>query len=151
MTRPLDTPTRPQTRIVAHTAPAVVLALLLLAVVLLAVVPGGERVAIPQASSTACEPGALTLHAHLDEYRLGQGGPGGGIARLRLEVTGTEAPVRIELINRTPGVVGLEGGNVQVARSTGGADNRLEREVLTHRAGDLEILYRFADSPCSGL
>lgn len=143
MNRPSHTSTRPPTRILAHAAPA-----LLLALVLLAVAPGVERSADRRSFPVICDPEALALHARLDKHRLGQGGPGGGIARLRLVVEGTEAPVRIELINRTPGVIGLEGGDVQVSVSTGGGDNHLEREILTHRAGDLEILYHLADSPC---
>jgi len=138
MLRPSHRPARART----HAATALLLGLLLVAVA--PSVDSADR----RPAEAVCDPGALTLHVRFDGHGLGRGGPGGGIAQLRLEVAGTESPVRVELINRTPGVIGLEGGEIQVSLSTGGADNHLERAVSTYRSGEFQIRYRLADPPC---
>lgn len=129
-------------RIPIHAAPV-----LLLGLVLVSVAPpagrDGER-----PSAIRCEPAELSLLVRLDTDLLDRGGRDGATARMRLEVRGTAAPVRVELINRTPGVVALEGGDLQVTPTTGGADNHLERALSTYRAGDFQILYRLTPDPC---
>lgn len=122
-------------------------AALLTGLLLVAVAPAVDRTVEVEAPGT-CEPADLTLHARLDPEELVRGGSEGAVAHLRLEVEGTDAPVRIELVNRTPGVVALEGGEIQVSHTTGGADNHLARALLTHRAGDFQIHYRLAPRPC---
>jgi len=131
-------------RIPIHASSAVLLGLLLLAVAPPADLPRpGVRTA-----SLLCDPAALALQAHLDATGLRRGGSGGGTARLHLVVEGTAAPVRVELTNRTPGVVALEGGDVQRVRTPGGVDNHLERTLVIHRAGEFQIEYRLASRPC---
>jgi len=122
-------------------------AALLTGLLVAAVAPAVDR-GVDVEAPGICEPADLTLHARLDPEDLVRGGSDGAVAHLRLEVEGTDAPVRIELVNRTPGVVALEGGAIQVGRTTGGADNHLARVLLTHRAGEFQIRYRLAPRPC---
>jgi len=121
---------------------------LLLGLLLVAVAPPLEGPSIGSAEPPLCDPDRVELRIHLDESDLQRGGPRGGIAHLQIEVVGTLAPVAIELVNRTPGVVELEGGDLQVSRSSGGPENRLERELATIRSGELQVHYRLADQPC---
>lgn len=135
-----------------HAAAALLTGLLLTGLLLVAVAPAvgpAPEIAAPEVEATAtCEPTDLTLRVHLDPEGLARSGGRGGLSRLRVEVEGTEAPVRVELVNHTPGVVALQGGNTQVIRTTGGADNHLARTLATHRAGEFEIRYRLHPHPC---
>lgn len=136
-------PQAPAAHLATHAATALLVGLLLVAVA-----PPRERTALQPAEPVACDPDRITLHIQLNESDLQRGGPRAGLTHLHIQVDGTRSPVAVELINRTPGVVEIEGGVVQVVHSSGGPHNHLERELATLRAGDFQIRYRLGDRPC---
>lgn len=136
-------PRAPANLLTTHAATALLVGLLLVAVA-----PPRERSAPQPAAPVVCDPDRIKLHVQLNESDLQRGGPRAGITHLHIQVDGTRSPVAVELVNRTPGVVDLEGGVVQVVHSSGGSYNHLERELATLRAGDFQIRYRLWDRPC---
>lgn len=106
--------------------------------------PGYEASSMRDVEASVCEPEAILLVADLDGTRLQDD----GTAALHVRVLGTRAPVRMRLVNRTPGVVSLEGGSLQTAESSGGDDNQVKRTLYTHRAGDFDVTFELADEPC---
>lgn len=94
--------------------------------------------------SGECVPESLELVANLDGKNLQDD----GTAALRIRVHGTDAPVELRLMNRTPGVVTLEGGSQQTAVTSGGDDNGIERTLYTHRGGDFDVRFELAENPC---
>lgn len=117
--------------------PALVLAALLMG--------SGYGASSPEVvESNECVPESLELVAHLDGKNLQDD----GTAALRIRVQGTAAPVELRLMNRTPGVVTLEGGSQQTATTSGGADNGIERTLYTHRGGDFDVRFELAENPC---
>ncbi len=72
----------------------------------------------------------------------------GGATTLALLVEGTNETLRMRLANRHPDVVTLEGGEEQLAATSGGGANRLERRVRGVRRGDFRIDYELALPAC---
>jgi hypothetical protein len=113
--------------------------------------PGGYVVqgdaAAGYAENDRVEGVAVRLDGAIDQEKLWRG----EATAMRLVVLGTAEPVSIELVNATPGIVSLEGGERQVATSTGGARNEIVRRVRGLKRGDFEISWhlRFADCPCA--
>lgn len=95
-------------------------------------------------AAQGCEPDAIRLIADVNTKSLRED----GTADLRIRVRGTQARVRVRLVNRTPGVVSLEGGTLQTAESSGGADNAVERKLYAHRAGGLDVAFELSEEPC---
>jgi len=104
----------------------------------------GPAAAPPAAAPDPCR-GLPTLEARIDDRSLAED----GTAELELQVVGSEARLRVRLINYTPGVVSLEGGDDQWIVSSGGRPNRLHRTLFTHRAGSFLLDYRLPETPCS--
>lgn len=105
---------------------------------------GLETTSTEDAAAHGCEPDAIRLIADVNAEGLRED----GTADLRIRVRGTKARVRVHLVNRTPGVMSLEGGSLQTAESSGGADNAVERKLYAHRAGGLDLAFELSDDPC---
>ena len=86
----------------------------------------------------------LEVRGTIDQNALftGQG------TTLRLRIIGSEERLPIELTNKTPQVVDVEGGLTQVIQSSGGANNTVERRVKGTMRGNFNIVYRLALPPC---
>lgn len=71
---------------------------------------------------------------------------------MRLEIEGTEEPVRLRVRNLSPGIISLEGGDDQEIRTSGGTPNQLERTVRGLSPGRFDIRYEMAAGtcPCGG-
>jgi hypothetical protein len=67
---------------------------------------------------------------------------------MRLEVLGTDQSLPIEIINRTPSIITIEGGERQVVNSAGGASNALQRSVRGISKGNFTINYRLTSDAC---
>lgn len=85
---------------------------------------------------------AMRLNGSIDKNKLLRGES----TQMRLEVLGTGEPVDIQVVNRTPTIIDLEGGVSQVVRTSGGTANAGERTVRGLVPGDFRITYK-ADGP----
>jgi len=94
----------------------------------------------------------LQIHGHLDREQLWLGAGGTGSTQMSLRVEGTDQPVTFELVNHTPSIISLEGGESQRATTSGGLENSLYRRVTGLEEGDFNLTYELAGSgcPCSG-
>ena len=81
--------------------------------------------------------GVLTVEAALDQTKLWRGES----TTMRLRVVGTDEPLPISLLNRTPGIITIEGGVQQAITTPGGADNAFTRQVTGIMRGDFGIVY----------
>ncbi len=86
----------------------------------------------------------LGVQASIDQNKLftGQG------TTLRLKIIGTEEKLPIELENKTPDIVNVEGGTKQVIMTSGGANNTLERKVRGTQRGNFDIKYKLDGPSC---
>jgi hypothetical protein len=66
---------------------------------------------------------------------------------LRLHVIGTQDPVELELVNLTPTIVSLNGGDRQVVMTSGGAQNDAVRMVRGLKRGDFNLRYTLTLDP----
>ncbi len=66
---------------------------------------------------------------------------------LRLHVVGTAEPVELELVNLTPDIVSLSGGDRQVIKTSGGAQNDALRSVKGLKRGDFNLRYTLTLDP----
>ncbi|MCP3984169.1 MAG: hypothetical protein GY723_07255 [bacterium] len=87
---------------------------------------------------------ALQLRGSLDQEQLRRGGS----TSLTLDVLGTGQSLDIRLRNATPGVVSLEGGDEQVAKSSGGEPNRIERTINARGPGGFNIEWALDTETC---
>lgn len=114
--------------------------------------PGPHRVTGDSAAGFAPSEGhdfeALRIEAAVDQEQLLRGGS----TQLRIRVAGTERPIELELVNRTPSIIRVEGGDEQTARSSGGAENTITRrlEALSQGAFDLSWTLPDRRCPCRG-
>ena len=86
----------------------------------------------------------LTMQASIDRNKLFTGDG----TTMRMRIIGTEEKLHIKLLNKTPSIIDLEGGVEQVAITTGGSDNKLERRVKGIHRGNFDIEYSLALPPC---
>lgn len=86
----------------------------------------------------------IQIGAELDQEHLfsGQQTP------LRLTVHGTTQSVPIRLVNRTPQVITLEGGNEQSTESPGGTENVVTRQVSAQQRGSFQLNWEMSPAPC---
>lgn len=79
----------------------------------------------------------LQLQGSIDQNELwrGQG------TTMRLRIIGTERPVPLIVLNRTPGVIAVEGGVHQTVHTSGGVDNVLTRAVKGIHRGNFHVTY----------
>lgn len=90
---------------------------------------------------------AVRVDGAIDQKKLWRGES----TAMRLVVLGTQEPISIELRNNTPGIISLEGGERQVATSTGGARNEISRRVRGIARGNFDVGWQlvFAECPCA--
>jgi hypothetical protein len=67
---------------------------------------------------------------------------------VNLWVEGTDQPVSLRLVNRTPAIVSLEGGETQIVVTSGGAPNRVSRTLHAVSPGDFRLDYTLPNAKC---
>ena len=87
---------------------------------------------------------ALGMNGSIDQNELWTGQS----TTMRLEVLGTDLSLPVEVVNRTPGVITVEGGERQVINSPGGSPNAMMRSVQGISKGDFTINYRLMNASC---
>ncbi len=86
----------------------------------------------------------LKVNGTIDQNKLKTG----EATDLRLQILGTDEKLPIELTNRTPAVVTVDGGVVQTIDSSGGANNMINRGVKGTQQGNFNITYKLSVPPC---
>ena len=76
----------------------------------------------------------------------------GGSTKMELRVVGTDEPVTLRIVNRTPQVIRIEGGDEQDATSSGGRRNAIVRQVRGVGKGDFDVSWTLPIDwcPCTG-
>lgn len=72
----------------------------------------------------------------------------GDEAQMQLIIIGTDEKLPIRLTNKTPGIIQLEGGDLQTAMTSGGSPNILTRTVKGNLEGEFDIEYVLDLPPC---
>lgn len=90
----------------------------------------------------------VRIEASLDQNELWRGSG----TSLRLRVAGSEQPLRLQVVNRTPSIISLEGGDEQAVTTSGGSDNAATRTVRGVTRGAFDIGWELLDGrcPCAG-
>lgn len=88
--------------------------------------------------------GVLGLVGTIDQNQLWRGQS----TTMRLRIVGTEEALPLEITNKTPGIIDVEGGVRQVVTTSGGADNGAVRSVRGTTKGNFQIDYRLDRDPC---
>jgi hypothetical protein len=99
-----------------------------------AIAPGPHTIGL-SGSSTTVTVGVLRLDASIDQNKLWRGES----TTLRLGVTGTDRPIPISVLNRTPGIISIEGGARQTVTTPGGVNNAVSKSVTGTQRGDFSI------------
>jgi hypothetical protein len=86
----------------------------------------------------------LGLLGTIDQNQLWKGQS----TTMRLQILGTDIALPIEIINRTPGVIDVEGGVRHVALTAGGSSNAVTRNVRGIQKGNFTINYRLTNEAC---
>lgn len=107
--------------------------------------PGAHTVTLPGGSSSVTI-GVITMQGSIDQNRLWRGES----TTMRLRVVGTEERFPITILNRTPGIIDMEGGEYQSISTPGGADNAITRNVRGIQKGNFTIHYSVASKGCTG-
>ncbi len=106
------------------------------------VTPGPNTISYGSGSSFPFT--ALGMNGSIDQNQLWTGQS----TTMRLEVLGTDLSLPVEVVNRTPGVITVEGGERQVINSPGGSPNAMIRSVRGINKGDFTINYRLMNASC---
>ncbi len=106
------------------------------------VTPGPNT--ISYGSSTSFPFTALGMNGTIDQNLLWKGQS----TTMRLEVLGTDLSLPVEVVNTTPAVISVEGGERQVINSPGGSPNAMMRSVRGIHKGDFKITYRLMNASC---
>lgn len=88
----------------------------------------------------------LTVEGSLDQNKLWRGES----TTMRLRVVGTDQKFPLAVLNRTPGVISIDGGVRQVVTTPGGADNAVTRSVTGIHRGNFTIVYSVNAAGCGG-
>jgi hypothetical protein len=88
--------------------------------------------------------GVLRVEGSIDQSKLWKGES----TTLRLRVVGTDKPLPLVVLNRTPHVITVEGGEAQTVTTSGGADNVLTRSVQGIFRGNFQITYSLSAPGC---
>jgi hypothetical protein len=96
-------------------------------------------------------PGQLTVRilqvqGTIDRDRLWRGQS----TTMRLQILGSDAPIPLKIVNRTPATIQIEGGDTQVIPTSGGAVNAVTRSVKGIMKGDFTIDFSVDQPPCGG-
>ncbi len=86
----------------------------------------------------------IDIQAELDKAELVEGQQ----AELSFFIVGSQAPMQIRVINTTPEIISLEGGDEQVIETNGGGGNIATRGVETRALGNFSIKYEIGGSRC---
>jgi hypothetical protein len=86
----------------------------------------------------------LGLLGTIDQNQLWKGQS----TTMRLQILGSDIALPIEIINRTPGVIDVEGGVRHVALTAGGSSNAVTRNVRGIQKGNFTINYRLTNEAC---
>lgn len=108
-----------------------------------ATAPGRHEVGL-DTSQVGCSFEVIAVRAVLDRQRLLRGGR----TELELTIEGTAEPVELRLVNRSPAVVRLEGGDDQRTGTSGGTPNLLRRTVHALGRGDFDIGWELLGDRC---
>lgn len=103
---------------------------------------GDPAVGFPAAEPIAFE--VIDIQAELDKTELVEGQR----AELSFFIVGSESPMQIRVINTTPEIISLEGGDEQVIETFGGGGNIATRAVETHALGNFVIKYEIGGARC---
>jgi hypothetical protein len=87
---------------------------------------------------------ALRLSGSVDQELLMQGQS----TPMQIWIEGSEEPLELLLVNKTPETISLEGGEEGVVVTSGGAENTVDRIVHGRSPGDFNITYEMANDPC---
>ena len=115
------------------------------------VMPGAHRIEwrMPFAPDTsrlqALTLGVLQLQGAIDQNQLWTGQS----TTMRLLVVGTDKPTALNIVNRTPGVIAVEGGVRQQVTTPGSEANAVTRSVRGIMKGNFDIGYSL-DQPVCG-
>lgn len=88
--------------------------------------------------------GVLGLVGTIDQNELWRGQS----TTMRLRIVGTEEALPLEVTNKTPGIIDIDGGVRQVVTTSGGADNVAVRSVRGTTKGNFKIDYRLDREAC---
>jgi hypothetical protein len=97
---------------------------------------GPHTIEVPGGSSRITV-GVLTVEGSIDQNKLWKG----ETTTLRLRVIGTDTPLPLVVVNRTPGIIDVQGGHAQTVTTAGGADNAVTRSVQGIFRGNFQITY----------
>lgn len=86
----------------------------------------------------------VTVGAELNQQQL----LSGGSTALHLRVHGTDEPLTLRLVNRTPQIVRLEGGDEQQVTTSGGQINRAQRTLTALTRGAFDVGWELVGEPC---
>lgn len=86
----------------------------------------------------------LKLVGSIDQNKLWTGQS----TKMNLQVVGTEDKMPLEIENKTPDVITVDGGVKQVINTSGGPANTIERGVKGIMRGNFKIDYKLALPPC---
>ena len=105
--------------------------------------PGSYTIGAPGLADTVTV-GVLALQGSIDTNSLWRGQS----TTMRLKIVGTDKPLPIVVLNRTPGIISVEGGVHQTLTTPGGADNAVTRNVRGIHRGDFQITYSLSTPGC---
>ena len=88
----------------------------------------------------------LGLEGTIDRDKLMRGES----TTMRLRILGGAQRIALRIVNQTPSIIQVEGGDSQVVTTSGGFDNVVTREVRGIRKGNFAIDYSLDQPPCGG-
>jgi hypothetical protein len=104
---------------------------------------GPHTIGTPDGSSKVTV-GVLTVEGSLDQNKLWRGES----TTMRLRVVGTDRQFPLAVLNRTPDVIGIDGGVRQLVTTPGGSDNAVTRSVTGIHRGNFTIVYSVNAAGC---
>lgn len=108
-----------------------------------AIGPGPHTIALAGAAGSASIE-VLELSGQIDQKELlrGQSTP------IHIRIAGTRDPLSLRLVNHSPGIITLDGGNDQVIETSGGDANTYSGMVRGHTPGDFRLTYELTAGRC---
>lgn len=97
-----------------------------------------------EGGSWKCDTKGARVAAHANATTLLPGQS----ARIELVVEGTDEPVRLRIVNQSPQVVSLRGGDAQTISTSGGRANDAELFVVGRRRGHFNLSYKVIEPDC---
>ena len=105
-------------------------------------ITGSTELGFP--ASDAVSVRAIRLVGSIDSEKLQRGTS----TDMRVTIEGTTEPMTIAVINRTPHIISIPGGNYQELTTSGGSNNRFERRVDARLVGNFFIGTEMPGPPC---